>query len=109
MLPPELLSEFPNPRLRGSDVSITPWLRDVDFHKNANGGIGMIGIVILNAVLVALVLTAVVGILAWGIVSSIDRTDGRAARSRRARRRRRIAELKPDVLLDDVAATKRAP
>jgi len=40
----------------------------------------MIGIVILNAVLVAMVLTAVVGILAWGIVSSIDRTDGRAAR-----------------------------
>ena len=68
----------------------------------------MIGIVILNAVLVAMVLTAVVGILAWGIVSSIDRTDGRAARSRRARRRRHVAELKPNVLLDDVAATKRA-
>jgi hypothetical protein len=32
----------------------------------------MVGIVILNAVLVAMVLTAVVGILAWGIVSSIE-------------------------------------
>jgi hypothetical protein len=36
----------------------------------------MTGIVILNAVLVAMVLAAVLGILAWGIVSSMDRTTG---------------------------------
>jgi len=37
---------------------------------------GMTGIVILNAVLIAMVLTAVVGILAWSIISSIDKTTG---------------------------------
>jgi len=54
----------------------------------------MIGIVILNAVFVAIVLAGVLGILAWGIVSSMERPDRWPGRSVRAPRRRLIAESK---------------
>jgi hypothetical protein len=54
----------------------------------------MTGIVILNAVLVAMVLVAILGLLASGIVSSMDRLGRRPTRSRRAGRLHRIANMK---------------
>ena len=49
---------------------------------------------ILTAVLVAIVMTAIVGLLVWSIVSTLERHEGWLTGARRASRRYRVAEVK---------------
>jgi hypothetical protein len=53
------------------------------------------GIVILNVLLVAMVVAAIVGLLFWSIVSSMRRTDAARGRSHRTSRRYCMPEVTP--------------
>lgn len=52
----------------------------------------MTGIVILNLFLIGMVIVGIVGLLAWSIVTSMNRQDRRRARSFHASRVHRSAE-----------------
>jgi hypothetical protein len=58
----------------------------------------MTGIVILNVVLIAVAVAGIVGLLAWGIVSSMDRASIEQMRSRRSSRLLSLSELRSDAV-----------
>jgi hypothetical protein len=58
----------------------------------------MTGILILTIALVAIVVAGMIGLLAWSIVSSINRRELERPRSRRTSRAYRMPELTSDVV-----------
>jgi flagellar basal body-associated protein FliL len=59
---------------------------------------GMTGIVILNVAFVVIVVAGIVGLLSWGIVSSMHRRETEQTPASRMSRAYRMPELTPDVI-----------